>query len=120
MFEIIAKVNDLSHLCTNDSFSYQCFSDKCNIGKDIWLQYYKNINQGEGIFTISDSIIMMGGIATIMIYVENADKTYNVYRYSGELIIDRRIVKNIRHDILVNIDNIIDELIVFLKSIGHN
>lgn len=47
-------------------------------------------------------------------------KTYNVYRYSGELIIDRRIVKNIRHDILVNIDNIINELIVFLKSIGHN
>lgn len=120
MFEKIAKVDDLNCLYSNVSFSYQCFSEKCSIGKDIWLQYYKNINQGEGIFTISDSILMMGGIATIMIYVENADKTYKVYRYSGELIIDRRIVKNIRHDILVNIDYIINELIVFLKSTGHN
>ena len=109
MFEKIAKVDDLNCLYSNVSFSYQCFSEKCSIGKDIWLQY-----------SISDSILMMGGIATIMIYVENADKTYKVYRYSGELIIDRRIVKNIRHDILVNIDNIINELIVFLKSTGHN
>lgn len=65
--------------------------------------------KGYSLYLTLYSILMMGGIATIMIYVENADKTYNVYRYSGELIIDRRIVKNIRHDILVNIDNIINE-----------
>ncbi|MBR4146646.1 MAG: hypothetical protein IKU00_02000 [Bacteroidales bacterium] len=72
------------------------------------------------IFSVGDSINMMGDVATIMLCVENEDesndKTYNVYRYNGELQIDRRIVVNIKHDILLNIDIIIDELKISLKK----
>lgn len=116
MFEIIAKVNDLSSINSNSSFSHLCISKKCNIGKEVLIKYYNNINQQEGTFTISNSIMSIGSVSSIMLYVENTDKTYNVYRYNGELIINRKIVDNTRKEKLVNIDDVIENLKNFLKE----
>lgn len=120
MFELITQVNELSLYSSSSAYSYGCISEKCNIDKDVWIQYYKNEAMGKTVFSIGDSINMMGDVANIMLFVENDDesngKTYNVYRYNGELQIDRRIVGSIKHDILLNIDIIIDELKIFLKE----
>ncbi len=121
MFEFIKKVNSLENLYSiSTAYSYRSISNECNFGKEVWIQYYKNETMKNTIFSVGDSINMMGDVATIMLYVENEDesndKTYNVYRYNGELQIDRRIVENIKHDILLNIDIIIDELRNFLKE----
>ena len=112
MFEFIAIVNDLSGLYSSISFSYECLTQKCDIGKDVWIKYYQTVNQKEGTFKISASMI---GRTAIIIYVENDDKTYSTYRYNGELVIDRRIVQNIKQDILVNIDSIISQFKLFLS-----
>ena len=122
MFEQIGQVSSLDNLRSSSaSYSYECISERCNIGRDVWIKYYKNENEGNGTFTISDSICMMGDVPTIMLYLENDDKsngkTYGVYRYNGKLLIDRRIVGNIKHDILSNIDTIISDLRLFLDEV---
>ena len=75
---------------------------------------------GTSVFSVGDSINMMGGVPTIILYVEFLDnsigKTYDVYRYNGVLQIDRTIVDNIRHDVFVNIEEIVDKLKVFLSD----
>ena len=119
MFEQIGQVSSLDNLrSSSTSYSYECISERCNIGRDVWIKYYKNENEGNGTFTISDSICMMGDVPTIMLYVENDDKsngkTYNVYRYNGDLSIKRNIVGNFRHDILLNINVIVTNLKSFL------
>ena len=121
MFKLITKVSDLRGLYySSNIYSYQLISEECDIGKDVWIQYYHNTNEKNGTFTIGDSICMMGDVPTIMLYIENDDKsdrkTYNVYRYNGDLSINRNIVENFRHDILLNIDTIASNLKLFLNE----
>lgn len=101
------------------SFIYTHQSISWDMGKDVWIQYYTNEEMGNSVFSVGDSINMVEKFPTILLYVENTDdstnKTYYVYRYNGELQIKRRIVGNFRHDILVNIDNILDELKNFIS-----
>lgn len=113
-FELIATVENLRELYTNVSFLYECITKQCDIGRDVWIQYYKNKNQVEGKFKLSDYQNLLDGDPVIVLYVKDRDNTYDVYRYSGELIIDRLIFNNISHDILENKDNIIDDLKAFL------
>ena len=127
MFELITQVIDLYSLRSLSSiYSYECISVKSDdIGRDVWIQYYKNEEMGASVFSVGDSINMLGGVPTIMLYVENdndksSDKTYSVYRYNGILQIDRRIVGNLRHDILVNIEDIITELKSYLNIFTCN
>lgn len=115
MFELIKQVDNLDILNSSTAFSYESISKKCNIGKDVWIKYYNSETDNEGQFTVSDSATPIGGVPTVMLYVENEDCTYNVYRYKGELVIDRRIIRNIRQDILSNIDDIISDLKEFIK-----
>ncbi|MBR4392125.1 MAG: hypothetical protein IKT08_08500 [Bacteroidales bacterium] len=115
MFELVRIVSGLENFhSVSNVYSYECITKRCNIDKEVWMQYYKNEAMGNAIFPVGGSINKMGDVPTILLHVENADKTYNVFRYKGVLQIDRRIVGNIRHDILLNIDDIIIELKLFL------
>jgi len=113
MFELITRVIGLNSLRSlAPIYSCECITNDCDLGRDVWIQYYKNEKAGTSVFTVDNSI---SGFPSIMLYVENDDenisgKTYSVYRYNGILQIDRRIVGNLRHDILVNIEDIITEL----------
>lgn len=126
MFELITRVIDLYSLSSLSSiYSYECIFSECDIGRDVWIQYYKNEKMGTSVFSVGDSINMIGGAPTIMLYVKNnndksSDKTYSVYRYNGILQIDRTIVGNLRHDILVNIEDIVTELKSFLDDFTCN
>ena len=124
MFELITRVIDLYSLRSLSSiYSYELISVKSDdIGRDVWIQYYKNEKMGTSVFSVGDSTNMMGGAPTIMLYVKNDNdkssaNTYSVYRYNGILQIDRTIVGNLRHDILVNIEDIVTELKSFLDEL---
>lgn len=115
MFELVKTVSGLENLhSVSNVYSYECITKRCNIDKEVWIQYYKNEAMGNAIFPVGDSINKMGDVPIILLHVENTDKTYNVFRYKGVLQIDRRIVGNIRHDILLNVDDVIIELKLFL------
>ena len=115
MFEKITQVKGLESLRNSStSYSHECITKKCDIGRDVWIKYFKNENEYSGTFTISDSNCGIGDVATIMLYIENNnesnEKIYDVYRYKGNLVIDRRCVGTMRQDILSNIDDILAEL----------
>lgn len=121
MFELITRVKGLNSLRSLSSiYNCECITSYCEIGREVWIQYYKNEKIETSVFSVGDSINMMGGVPIIMLYVEflddSAEKTYDVYRYNGVLQIDRRFVDNIRHDIFVNIEEIVDELKTFLSD----
>ena len=121
MFELIIHATGLNRLSSSSLiYSYQCISNISNIGKDVWIQYYKNKKIINEKFTIGDSINKMGAVSMIMLYVEtdnedSEDKKYDVDRYKGNLEIDRRTVNNMNHDILLNLKSVISDLKDFLK-----
>ena len=122
MFELITRVKGLNSLRSlAPIYSCECITSYCDLGREVWIQYYKDEKMGTSVFSVGDSINMMGGVPTIMLYVEfldnSIDRTYDVYRYYGVLQIDRNIVGNLRHDILVNIEDVVDELKTFLSDI---
>jgi len=121
MFELITRVKGLNSLRSlAPIYSCGCITSYCDLGREVWIQYYKDEKMGTSVFSVGDSINMMGGVPTIILYVEFLDnsigKTYDVYRYNGVLQIDRTIVDNIRHDVFVNIEEIVDKLKVFLND----
>ena len=118
MFELIKTVDGLDDIYSSTSFSYKCISDIFDNGMDVWVRYLNNISN----YTENDTFVIngekgsFGGISTISFYVKNSDDTYSVYRYYGKLIVDRMTLNNVRHDVLKNIDDILDELKDFLNN----
>ena len=120
MFKYIKIVDDLSDITSSSAFASECLTERSNIGKEVWIKYYRNENEGASHFTVSDEDTPLGGVHTIMLYVKNEDGTYNVYGYAGKLEIDRRKVQTLSHDILLNVDGIIAELELFLDNLNNN
>ena len=116
MFNFIGIVDDLGGITSSTAFAYECLNERCSINNDVWIKYYRNATVKESVFTVGNNDTPLGGVPTIMFYVSNDDGTYSVYQYDGKLEIDRRIVKKLRHDILLNIDDIINELVLFLEN----
>lgn len=110
-FELIKTIEDIRFdLQNSTAFSNERITETCNLGKDIWIKYYHCGTLDNCMIKI-DGSEGLGGIPTIMIYVENENKTYNVYRYNGSLIINRSTIEKIRHENLTNLNEIVDDII---------
>jgi hypothetical protein len=115
-FDLIKTVEDIrSELQASTAYSNECITKQCDIGKEVWIKYYYGGTLEERTFEINGEV-GIGGTASIMLYVENDDKSYNVYKYNGMLNVQRTIADSIKHDVLVNIETIISDLINHLSS----
>ena len=108
--DLIKTVEDIrSELQASTAYSNECITKQCDIGKEVWIKYYYGGTLEERTFEINGEV-GIGGTASIMLYVENDDKTYSVYKYNGMLNVQRTIVDRVKHDVLLNIETIISDL----------
>ena len=115
-FDLIKTVEDIrSELQASTAYSNECITKQCDIGKEVWIKYYYGGTLEERTFEINGAV-GLGGTASIMLYIENDNETYNVYRYNGMLTVQRTIVDNIKHDVLTNLEDVITDLREFLGN----
>jgi hypothetical protein len=115
-FELIKTISNIRfELQASTSFSYDCITKRCNIGKEVWIKYYYGGTLEEQTFEINGAV-GLGGTASIILYIENDNEIYNVYRYNGMLTVQRTIVDNIKHDVLTNLEDVITDLKEFLEN----
>ena len=114
--DLIKTVEDIrSELKASTAYSNECITKRCDIGKEVWIKYYYGGTLEERTFDINGEV-GIGGTASIMLYVENDDKSYSIYKYNGMLNVQRTIVDRVKHDVLLNIETIISDLIHHLSS----
>jgi len=115
-FVYIYETSDIrSALQLSTSYFYKCITQQCNIGKEVWIKYYYGGGLKNNTFVINGDV-GIGGTPTIVLYIQNNNDCYNVYRYNGILEVQLTVVENIHHFVLLNIDNIINKLRLFIEN----